>query len=150
MRYKIYVSILMLCTVVGVLVRAPVILAQRLSDTLVLQEVYAPSFEATVELTSGMEVSSPTRVWVDADGLSMDLYEGERLTGRMTLKRTTKIGMKLIYPNTEGFIDRLHSARPIRTGVKVKVYRVLLNGAYLVFYDSADNYLGYWFIWWNT
>ncbi len=150
MRHKIYVFILILCTTVGVLVRAPVTLAQRLSDTLILQEVYAPSFTATVELTSGVEVSSPIRVWVDADGLSMDLYESERLIGRMTLKETAKTGIKLIYPNTEGFIDRSHCVQPIQSGVKVKVYRVVLNGAYLVFYDSTDNYLGYWFIWWNT
>ncbi len=119
---KVYVSILILCTVVGVIVGAPDILARRLSDTLVLQEVYAPSFEATVVLPPDLKVLPPTRVWVDNDGLSMDLYEGERFIARMNLKEITRTDRKLIYPNTEGVIDRAHSVQPLRNGAKVKVY----------------------------
>lgn len=129
-------------------------LVGRLWDAVVTQGA-APAdkiFKVKTISSQGQSVP-PTTVFVGQDCSRLQLYVGDAVLGELVLEEHSPAGKKqeaFPYPQTWGRVARGKVQGVPQNGMVMKIYRVLLNGVYLVFYDSEGNYVGYWLILWAT
>lgn len=151
MAERIIAFMVVAVLIASVLFRVPIELARRLMDALTVQGAIKTDRVFVAQLNPQPELTTvPTAVSTGKSRSSVSLYQGERRVGELVLVERAPAGRDAFpYLETRGRVERYELRKPLRSGMTVKVYRGMVNN-YLVFYDSEGNYVGYWFIIWET